>query len=266
MIDAAAKKRQFSVKDRVYDALADGPLTAAQIAAKTLVPSGQIACAMVTLRAEGKADRTDMGRGRGSIAVYGRIEAGSVVVASPTRETPEWPLVRVTTLLTLWGEGKSCSEIGRIMGVSRNTIIGKVSRLNLHGRDMASALSGALARRTPRPAATPKSRTTAKPRLILGGNNQVIEAGPDREPVVAPPRADAFQALPGSTPLNIMQMPASRSCKWPIDVEDAILSCCQPTDSRDDVYCPAHAAVAYSTQKPKHRTGNDLARSLRRFV
>jgi len=45
-----------------------------------------------------------------------------------------WSAERVELLKKLWGEGYSCTLIGVRMGVSRNAVIGKVSRLGLQPR------------------------------------------------------------------------------------------------------------------------------------
>ena len=50
-----------------------------------------------------------------------------------------WTDERIETLKKLWAEGLSASQIaGRIGGVSRNAVIGKVSRLKLSGRATTS--------------------------------------------------------------------------------------------------------------------------------
>lgn len=207
-----------------------------------------------------------------------------------------WTPAIKATVVDRFIAGESCSEIARDIGLpdilvrpSRNAVIGLLHRMGASNRERRVTYPASANRtkgytpksllpkpakppappkpvkvaKAPKPAPEPK---VAKPRLVICGNNQVIEPGPDRPPIVAPPRADAFKALPGSTPLNIMQLPSSMACKWPIDTDDGILSCCLPTGDRDAVYCLVHALLAYAAQKPKHRTGHELARSLRRFI
>jgi len=45
-----------------------------------------------------------------------------------------WTVPRVESLERLWADGRSCSEIGRELGCSRNAVIGKASRLGLSRR------------------------------------------------------------------------------------------------------------------------------------
>ena len=46
----------------------------------------------------------------------------------------DWPDAAIARLKQLWGEGLSASECGQRMGVSRNSVIGKVHRLGLSGK------------------------------------------------------------------------------------------------------------------------------------
>lgn len=42
-----------------------------------------------------------------------------------------WKRSQVTILRTHWGHGKSAAEIGDLIGMSRNAVIGKADRLGL---------------------------------------------------------------------------------------------------------------------------------------
>jgi GcrA cell cycle regulator len=46
----------------------------------------------------------------------------------------KWPLEKIDLLRSLWGRGDSGSEIGRIMGISKNAVVGKAHRLRLSPR------------------------------------------------------------------------------------------------------------------------------------
>lgn len=45
-----------------------------------------------------------------------------------------WTADKVEQLKQLWAEGKSASEIGRIVGMSRNAVIGKAHRIGVPAR------------------------------------------------------------------------------------------------------------------------------------
>jgi len=46
----------------------------------------------------------------------------------------KWPLEKIDLLRSLWGRGDSGSEIGRIMGISKNAVVGRAHRLRLPAR------------------------------------------------------------------------------------------------------------------------------------
>jgi len=169
-----------------------------------------------------------------------------------------WTVERTAQLKTLWSEGRSCSEIGRVLKVSRNAVIGKVHRLDLR-RPPASPAA------YQRKSAKFKAPAKAIPRLITSGNGAIAidDVGPPA-PVLPPIPGSAFKALPGTTPLPFEHRPAN-GCRWPIDDTDGIsrLSCCAPREGEHN-YCPTHRALGTSAQKPK--TGTDLVRSLRRYA
>lgn len=48
--------------------------------------------------------------------------------------TLDWTPERIATLIALWNESLSTSEIGRRLGITKNAVIGKVHRLGLQQR------------------------------------------------------------------------------------------------------------------------------------
>src|SRR4029077_7023075 len=73
---------------------------------------------------------------------------------------PTWTTERVERLKTHFAAGLSCSEIADQIGVSRNAVIGKISRLNL-AREKTRAVRPA----RKEAASTPRSRAIAGLRL-----------------------------------------------------------------------------------------------------
>ena len=51
------------------------------------------------------------------------------------RYAHDWTDARIAELKELWFEGFSASECGKKLGVSRNSVIGKIHRLGLTGSD-----------------------------------------------------------------------------------------------------------------------------------
>jgi GcrA cell cycle regulator len=155
-----------------------------------------------------------------------------------------WTDERVETLKKLWAEGLSASQIaGRIGGVSRNAVIGKVHRLGLSGRATTSRI------RTLRP----RARVVAFPNRApvvqyrTQGNaalKALLVAEPDPEPfVMAPVPVEEF-ALPQAQRVELLQL-KDGMCRWPIgDPQDDNFRFCG-CRTGGGTYCEHHARIAY---------------------
>jgi GcrA cell cycle regulator len=136
-----------------------------------------------------------------------------------------WSEIRVTTLSQLWLDGLSASQIAKQLGgVTRNAVIGKVHRLGLSGRALASAPARAPRTATPRPKRSRRVATAAPP----------LRKSPARSPVLAYAPAPEGPGLIGD-----MALLGAHVCKWPIgDPKSPDFSFCgRPADGR---YCAAH--------------------------
>jgi GcrA cell cycle regulator len=191
----------------------------------------------------------------------------------------DWSDERIVFLRTLHSEGLSGSQIAKRFGVTRNAIIGKLSRLGLTGKGSGRGNS-------PRNA---QSHLNAPGRRL----NVVTHARPaaPSKPKIAAGRADGSALAlvmhgPGSrfpqsgaAPIRTkgpvagsLNLPMSHrdfgGCRYPTSGEEVSehLFCCLPTD--DGVpYCPAHAKICFApvpTRGPK--SASELARSLRRYL
>ena len=139
-----------------------------------------------------------------------------------------WTDDRVEVLKKLWGQGFSCSQIAsQLGGVTRNAVIGKVSRLRLPSRRTASS--------TPRKKRAPKP---ALPKLTFSNQATIPWAGKSSQPV----DYSAFKAN-GEDYVTFDHLPKS-GCKWPFDDEDGNhLGYCGATKEAGS-YCPKHAHMA----------------------
>ena len=127
-----------------------------------------------------------------------------------------WTEERVEVLKTLWNEGLSASQIaGRLGGVTRNAVIGKVHRLGLSGR------------------AAP-----AKPKAVQ----------PKPDPIPAPPPRAAVRMDPatwGETRATVTTIGANE-CKWPIgDPASADFHFCGQGAAGGKPYCAYHSSLAF---------------------
>lgn len=177
-----------------------------------------------------------------------------------------WTDERAALAKKLWTvDGYSASQIAKALGggISRNGVIGKLSRMGLVGGG-AGARKPASDLGVKRVAAAPTPRRTYAPRIAAalkiasrGTVFEEAEACPAR--VVIPFRNE----LPGSaTVLTI----GRNQCRWPIgDPQDDGFTFCGA--HADGTYCAEHhprAHQAIPANRPQ--TGNELQRSLRRYL
>lgn len=143
-----------------------------------------------------------------------------------------WSVERVAALTQLWTEGWSASQIaGKLGGVTRNGVIGKVHRLELPAR-----------RTTQRAAPAPR-------RLRKAAGGRKVHPWRTQPPVPpSPPAAPRLRPLPQIEvePCRIALLDLRKGqCRWPIgDPQDADFAFCGHTAGR--TYCEAHHSAAHS--------------------
>jgi GcrA cell cycle regulator len=154
-----------------------------------------------------------------------------------------WTDDRVDLLKKLWSEGLSASQIaGRLGGVTRNAVIGKVHRLGLSGRATTSRMKSprrprATVRRQPRPA----YRQLGNPAL------RNLYQG-DAEPFV--PAAEELD-IPIEDRRTLQDLTES-DCRWPIgDPQHDDFHFCNRHKVPGLPYCEFHAKRAF--QPPQAR-------------
>ena len=140
-----------------------------------------------------------------------------------------WTDERLELLKSGFAAGLSCREIAATIGVSRNAVIGKISRLNLK-RDKDRMV------RTGRPERTSEPRPRGVPRL----RQMLLKAYP------AKPDA-AFNDGPihnGHT-CSLLEL-GKDTCRWPISTPGAHDFCFCGNPPIDGLpYCPGHSRLAY---------------------
>jgi GcrA cell cycle regulator len=158
-----------------------------------------------------------------------------------------WNDERVDLLKKMWADGLSASQIaGRLGGVTRNAVIGKVHRLGLSGRATTSRMKS----HRPRPRA-PGPKRLAKPRFAAIGNpalRQLYLA--DTEPYT--PAAEEL-VIPLAQRRHIQTL-TETSCRWPIgDPQHADFHFCGRTKVIGLPYCEVHARRAFQPPQPRRR-------------
>lgn len=192
-----------------------------------------------------------------------------------------WTDERVEILKTMWGEGKSASQIAKELGgVTRNAVIGKVHRLGLSNRNGGGGSSGATAKAAepaaretsearPKPAAKPaeKPRAAPEPAAAKPAPAPAAEPAPAPQPTPLrrtivpagqplPPQPSANEISPEALAsvrevekkakkLDLMEL-TERTCKWPIGdpATEEFWFCGLPTQAGKP-YCEAHVGVAF---------------------
>jgi GcrA cell cycle regulator len=143
---------------------------------------------------------------------------------------PTWTKERLELLKSGFEAGLSCREIAAHIGVSRNAVIGKISRLNLT-RDKAGV------RRPARKAA----EATFRPKTAIGLRQFLLKAVPAEE---AEPTIEEDPIHDGHS-CSLFELSKER-CRWPISTPGAADFCfCGNTPIEGMPYCPGHSRLAY---------------------
>ena len=138
-----------------------------------------------------------------------------------------WTTERVEALKIHFQAGLSCREIANEIGVSRNAVIGKISRLNLT-RD-----KGVL-RTKKEPATGPRPRGAHRLRQIL---MKSFPSAPQPEIPVEP--------IHNGHTCSLFEL-SEETCRWPISTPGQADFCfCGNTPLEGLPYCPGHSRLAY---------------------
>jgi GcrA cell cycle regulator len=143
----------------------------------------------------------------------------------PAKE-PTWTTDRIELLKSHFAAGLSCREIANEIGVSRNAVIGKLSRLNLT-REKKPEIRRAGAKRD-RPRSVPRLQYRILRRLFSE----------------APP-AEEDEAIRSEQHCSLLELSEAR-CRWPINSpgeEDFCFCGNQPLEGLP--YCAGHSRLAY---------------------
>lgn len=132
-----------------------------------------------------------------------------------------WTDEQVEDLKRLWNEGLTTGEIGKVLGVSKNAVVGKAHRLGLNSRP------------------SPIRRAEDDPA------QESLPLEVKEKPKKTPKKAEA----PKQKLFTVNDLTSS-SCRWPIgDPKDGDFHFCGKEAIPGKPYCPEHAAVAYVSAK-----------------
>lgn len=160
-----------------------------------------------------------------------------------------WNDERVEVLKKLWADGLSASQIaGRLGGVTRNAVIGKVHRLGLSGRATTSRMKS----HRPRTRVQAANKRLARPRFVPNVGNPALRNLylADTEPY-APPAEELEIPLKER---KYIQTLTEGCCRWPIgDPQHSDFHFCGKTKVTGLPYCEVHARRAFQPPQPRRR-------------
>lgn len=133
-----------------------------------------------------------------------------------------WTAERVAELSRLWESGYSASAIGKMLGVTKNAVVGKAHRMRLESR--------------PSPI-----RRDRRPRVRMRRRVPLLTRSSDGQPSAPVPRPTRWiLRRDGKGP----------GCLWPHgDPGDPDFHFCGATSVEGKPYCPDHCARAYITRQ-----------------
>jgi GcrA cell cycle regulator len=147
-----------------------------------------------------------------------------------------WTIERVELLKSHFAAGLSCREIACEIGVSRNAVIGKLSRLSLTREKTFK----------PRRDEAGRSRSKSVPRLQYRMLRKLFNETPP---------AETDQAIHSEQHCSLLEL-SEEKCRWPIShpgEEDFCFCGNRPLDGLP--YCAGHSRLAYQPGSRQRRAG-----------
>lgn len=141
-----------------------------------------------------------------------------------------WTADDLDQVQDLWRRGLSASQIGRVMGRSRSSILGKIHRMQISARETPPHMLKAEPKRAPDRRAPGMIQDVQRARLAMLQNAPSVDMLPDERPGYC-------------TLLTLTR----RTCRWPIDIDGARYFCGQSVgDPMTTSYCDVHTDAATS--------------------
>jgi len=161
-----------------------------------------------------------------------------------------WTDDRVEQLKKLWSEGLSASQIaGRLGGVTRNAVIGKVHRLGLSGRATTSRMKSS----RPRLRQPSARRTQQKASFKQLGNPALRNLYQGEVEPFTPAPEEA--AIPEHQRKTLQELTES-NCRWPIgDPQHDDFHFCNRNKVPGLPYCEFHSKRAFQPPQVRRRSG-----------
>ena len=138
-----------------------------------------------------------------------------------------WNDGNVARLRELWDQGLPTAQIGKLLGFTKNAVVGKAHRIGLERRPSPI-------RRTSAKPDRKKARSPITPKLNFENITEEI--------VEIPNKQQSFQP----TVKTLISHNAKRGCEWPEGHPDeSDFKFCSKERFEDKPYCIDHCAIAY---------------------
>jgi GcrA cell cycle regulator len=137
-----------------------------------------------------------------------------------------WNDTNVARLKELWDQGLPTAQIGKLLGFTKNAVVGKAHRIGLERRPSPI-------RRTAVKPDRKKARSPIVPTLNFEAS---------KEEIIEKTKHQAFQPVVK----NLFKSQTKRTCEWPEGHPDeSDFKFCGKDRFEDKPYCIDHCAVAY---------------------
>ena len=165
----------------------------------------------------------------------------------------EWSDDIIVRLRALWAEGLTTAEIGRRLGISKNSVVGKAHRLDLPARPspIRRDVVHNVQRRVPAPRRVQGATLPPLSMAISTPSRSPVSANLDRA-LTRAMESTVDSSRPVAAPRPGLVSPASRPvprgavCCWPIgEPGTPAFHFCGAAAMSGKPYCAAHAGIAY---------------------
>lgn len=169
-----------------------------------------------------------------------------------------WTDQMVEDLKVMWKQGLTTAEIGKRLGVSKNSIVGKVHRLGLSGRPSpikkkevptekaTSTVSKEKTTKTVNVSKTPEvtvAKVEPKTEVVIEEKKAVTKDKEIEKPVALECQKSNFERNGKAVSLTELD---NHTCRWPIgDPKDENFHFCGKKVRIGQTYCDEHSLVAY---------------------
>lgn len=164
-----------------------------------------------------------------------------------------WTDEMVEDLRKMWREGMTTGEIGKRLGVSKNSIVGKVHRLGLSGRPSPikkkdtniEDLTEAKPIKEEKTTKKLKTDRPAKSEKEIAHEAELIQTRSDERMETIRSRATKVEGPKKNHKTTLTDLD-NHTCRWPIgDPKDEGFHFCGKKIKIGQTYCEEHSAIAY---------------------